>query len=79
VQIDLTTLNNDIASGASASTITQDTQTVNADIATLQRAERVLANDGGHDLGMAGTAAQGQNDMLDALLADFGGSTRTRA
>jgi uncharacterized protein (TIGR03118 family) len=78
VQIDLTTLNNDIASGASASTIAQDTQTLNTDIATLQRAERVLANDGGNDLGMAGTAAQGQNDVLDSVLAGFGGSMRKR-
>jgi uncharacterized protein (TIGR03118 family) len=55
VQIDLTTLNNDIAAGASASTIAQDTQTLNTDIATLQGAEQVFAKDSRHDLGAAGT------------------------
>jgi len=79
VQIDLTTLNNDIASGASASTIAQDTQTHNTDIATLQGAERVFAKDSRHDLGAAGTAGQGQDAVPDALSADLGGSTRDRA
>jgi hypothetical protein len=79
VQIDLTTLNNDIASGASASTIAQDMQTLNTDIATLQRDERVFANDSRQDSGAAGTAGQGQNAVPDALPADFGGSTRDRA
>ena len=51
VQIDLTTLNHDIASGASASTIAQDMQTLNTDIATLQGAERVFAKDSRDDLG----------------------------
>jgi uncharacterized protein (TIGR03118 family) len=78
VQIDLTTLNNDIASGASASTISLDVQTLNTDIATLHRAEGVFTTDGRHDLGVAGTAAQGQIDVLDTLLADFGGSKRKR-
>jgi uncharacterized protein (TIGR03118 family) len=59
VQIDQTTLNQDIASGASASTIAQDMQTLNADIATLQGAERVFAKDGRHDMGAAGTNGQG--------------------
>jgi uncharacterized protein (TIGR03118 family) len=59
VQIDLTTLNHDIASGASASTIAQDMQTLNTDIATLQGAERVFAKDSRHELGAAGTTGQG--------------------
>jgi uncharacterized protein (TIGR03118 family) len=59
VQIDVTTLSNHIASGASASTIAQDTQILNTDIATLQRAERVFAQDTRHDVGAAGTAGQG--------------------
>jgi uncharacterized protein (TIGR03118 family) len=59
VQIDLTTLNNDIASGASASTISQDTQTLDTDFATLLRAERAFVKDGRHDLGVAGNAGRG--------------------
>jgi uncharacterized protein (TIGR03118 family) len=79
VQIDLTTLNNDIASGASASTISRDMQTLNTDIATLLAAERVFAQDGRHDLGAAGTAGPGQDTVPGALFADSGGSTRHRA
>jgi hypothetical protein len=79
VQIDLTTLNNDITSGASASTIAQDTQTLDTDIATLQSAERVFAQDSSDDLGTAGTAGQGQDIVLGALPVDFGGSTQDRA
>ena len=60
VQIDLTTLNHDIASGASASTIAQDMQTLNTDIVTLQGAERVFAKDSRDDMGTAATAGQGQ-------------------
>jgi uncharacterized protein (TIGR03118 family) len=71
VQLDVTTLNNDITSGASASTIAQDTQTLNTDIATLQRAERVFSEDTRHDVGAAGTAGQGQDAVLDPLVADF--------
>jgi uncharacterized protein (TIGR03118 family) len=59
VQIDLTTLNNDIASGASATVIAQDMQTLNTDIATLMRAERAFAQDSRHDLRTARTARQG--------------------
>jgi uncharacterized protein (TIGR03118 family) len=79
VQIDLTTLNNDIASGANASTISLDVQTLNTDIATLLHTEGVFAKDGRHDLRMVGTAGQGQNDVLDSILANFGGSTRKHA
>jgi hypothetical protein len=49
VQIDLTTLNNDIASGASASTIAHDMQTLNTDIVTLQRADGGFTKDSRHD------------------------------
>jgi hypothetical protein len=59
VQIDLTTLNNDIASGASAATISQDTQTLDTDFATLLRAERAFVKDGRHDLEVAGNAGRG--------------------
>jgi hypothetical protein len=75
VQIDRTTLNNDIASGASQSTITQDMQTLNTDIATLQGAERVFAKDSRQDLGAARSAGQGQDAEPVSLLADLGGST----
>jgi uncharacterized protein (TIGR03118 family) len=51
VQIDVTSLNNDIASGASASTIAQDQQTLATDTATLVRAERDFAKDSRHDPG----------------------------
>jgi hypothetical protein len=77
VQIDLTTLNHDIASGASASTIAQDIQTLNTDIATLQGAERVFVQDSRHDLGAAGTAQRGQGAVLGDQSADFGGSLST--
>jgi hypothetical protein len=72
VQSDLTALNNDIASGASASTIAQDMQMLNADIATLQSDERVFANDSTDDLGAAGTAGQGQDAISSS---DFGGAS----
>jgi hypothetical protein len=75
VQIDLTTLNNDIASGASASTIAQDTQTLDTDIATLQSAERVFAQDSSDDLGTAGTAVPGQGAVPGDDSADSGGSS----
>jgi uncharacterized protein (TIGR03118 family) len=51
VQIDATTLSNDIASGASASTIAQDQQTLATDTATLARAEQDFAKDSRNDLG----------------------------
>ena len=51
VQIDATTLSNDFASGASASTIAQDQQTLATDTATLARAEQGFAKDSRHDLG----------------------------
>ena len=51
VQIDVTSLNNDIASGASASTVAQDQQTLATDTATLVRAERDFAKDSRHDPG----------------------------
>ena len=79
VQIDLTTLNQDIASGASASTIAQDMQTLNTDIATLQVAERVFAQDSRHDLGAAGTAGQRQDALPDAMPANPGVPARARA
>jgi hypothetical protein len=77
VQIDLTTLNNDIASGASASTIAQDIQTLNTDIATLQSDEQVFVNDSSDDLGAAGTAGRRHKAVPGAHLADFGGSSST--
>ena len=78
VQIDLTTLNHDIASGASATTIAQDMQTLNTDIATLQGAERVFVKDSRHDMGAAGTAGQGQDAVTDDPSTDPGGPMRAR-
>jgi hypothetical protein len=51
VQIDATTLSNDIASGASASTIAQDQQTLATDTQALARAELDFAKDSRHDPG----------------------------
>jgi uncharacterized protein (TIGR03118 family) len=53
VQIDLTTLNSDINSGASASTIAQDRQNLNTDFAALVLAEQQFAQDSDHGPGMA--------------------------
>jgi hypothetical protein len=59
VQLDLTTLISDINSGASQSTIAQDTQTLNTDSAALILAEQQFAKDSRHDQGMAAMTAPG--------------------
>ncbi|HEV3443286.1 MAG TPA: TIGR03118 family protein [Gemmataceae bacterium] len=59
VQLDLTTLISDINSGASQSTIAQDTQTLNTDSAALTLAEQQFAKDSRHDQGMAAMTAPG--------------------
>jgi uncharacterized protein (TIGR03118 family) len=79
VPIDTKALNKDIAGGASASTIAQDTQTLNTDNATLQADEPVFAQDSRGDLGTAGTAGLGQAAVPGSLFADPGGSMRVRA
>ena len=42
-------------------------------------AERVFAQDSRDDPASAGTAGQGEDAVLGARVADFGGSTRDRA
>ena len=57
VQLDLATLTADIKSGASQSTIAQDTQTLQTDSAALASAEQQFAQDSRHDQGAAATPA----------------------
>jgi hypothetical protein len=73
---DVTTVNNDIADGASASTLARDRQTLDTDIAALQAAEQVVAQDSGDDLAALKTPGQGQGDIPGSLLDDFSGPER---
>jgi len=57
VQLDLATLTADIKSGASQSTIAQDTQTLQTDSAALASAEQQFAQDSRHDEGAAAMPA----------------------
>jgi uncharacterized protein (TIGR03118 family) len=57
VQLDLATLIADINSGASQTTIAQDTQTLKTDFSVLVLAEHQFAKDSRHDQGMAVTPA----------------------
>ena len=73
---DVTTVNNDIADGASASTLAQDRQTLDTDIAALQAAGQVVAQDSGDDLAARKTPGQGQCDIPGSLPEDFSGPER---
>ena len=73
---DVTTVNNDIADGASASTLAQDRQTLDTAIAALQAAEQVVAQDSGDDLAALKTPGLGQGDIPGSLLDDFSGPER---
>jgi hypothetical protein len=64
VQLDITALQNDIASGASRATIRQDIQTLNAAVVDLIHAEVQFARDAFTDLG-TGHHRGGDNDMDD--------------
>jgi uncharacterized protein (TIGR03118 family) len=75
VQLDFATLTKDFASGASLSTVAQDTQILKTDFIALQQAEQQFAQDSSHDQGTAATpappagqAAATQN--LDHLFAE---------
>jgi hypothetical protein len=52
----VTTINNDIADCARASTVAQDRQALDTDIAILQSDVRVFAQDSSDDVEAAGTA-----------------------
>ena len=74
VQIDINTLLSDIKSGASQSTIAQDRQTLNTDIAALVQAEQQFAQDSRHDLEMAAwpavaTGHDAPTQAIDRLFA----------
>jgi hypothetical protein len=81
VQIDLTTLTNDMANGASRSTIAQDLQTLNSDFAALERAEQRFAEDGHDDRHHRREADAARHspavghvaEALDAVFADGDG------
>jgi uncharacterized protein (TIGR03118 family) len=64
VQLDLTALQNDIASGASRATIRQDIQTLDAALVDLVKAEVQFARDVRHDLGL-GHHHDGDHDLDD--------------
>ena len=79
VQMDLTTLQNDISSRASQDTINQDAQTLNDDVRQLARIEIALARDVQNDLGggtLVRSHAKGSQGAallaLDKLWADLG-------
>jgi uncharacterized protein (TIGR03118 family) len=59
VQLDLAKLTSEISSGASQSTIAQDTQTLNMDERVLALAEQQFAQDSRHDQRMAARPATG--------------------
>jgi uncharacterized protein (TIGR03118 family) len=73
-QLDVQQLNQDLASGASRTTIRQDIQTLNADFVQLVRAELAFAADTIADMNPTGHHGEsGLEGTLDALFADFGG------
>jgi uncharacterized protein (TIGR03118 family) len=79
VQMDLTNLLNDIASGASQDTINQDTQTLSDDARQLARIEIALARDVQDDLGGSSLVRSHAKEppaaallALDKLWADLG-------
>ena len=72
----VTTINNDIADCARASTVAQDRQALDTDIGALQTAEQVVAHVSGDDLTALKTPGQGQGDIPGSLLDDFSGSER---
>jgi uncharacterized protein (TIGR03118 family) len=79
VQLDLATLTSDIGSGASQSTIAQDTQTLNMDERALALAEQQFAQDSRRDQGTAGRPAPGARHAaatqdIDQLFAAGWGS-----
>jgi hypothetical protein len=81
VQLDLATLISDTNSGASQSTIAQDTQTLNTDFATLVLAEQQFAQDSRRDQGVAAMPALGAGDAstmqdIDRLFAQLPGPPR---
>jgi hypothetical protein len=73
---DVTTVNNDVADGAGASTLAQDRETLETDVAALRAADQVVAQDGGDDLAARKTPGQGQGDIPGSLLDDFSGPER---
>jgi uncharacterized protein (TIGR03118 family) len=70
VQLDLTALQNDLASGASRDTIRQDVQTLDAALVNLIRAEIQFARDARADLG-TGHHKGGDHDDLDDFFGDY--------
>jgi uncharacterized protein (TIGR03118 family) len=73
VQIDVTTLTNDIHCGASPSTIAQDMQTLQTDFVALVHAEQRFAKDNQHDHGMTTAHRHDRDFALDALFARLDG------
>ena len=73
VQLDLATLTSDINSGASQSTIAQDTQTLKMDFAALVLAEQQFAQDSRHDQPANDTGASSGSlaSARDAVFADL--------
>jgi uncharacterized protein (TIGR03118 family) len=80
VQMDLTTLLNDIQNGASQDTINQDIKTLNADVRQLVRIEVAFAKDAHDDLGGGALVRHHGKESpgaalraLDKLFGDLGG------
>jgi uncharacterized protein (TIGR03118 family) len=70
VQIDFTTLSNDLKNGASKATLAMDIQTLNADLVQLTRAEQGFVRDSLDDLGTKPHPKKAQAAALDAVFAD---------
>jgi hypothetical protein len=78
VQLDLAMVTSDINSGASQSTIAQDTQTLKMDFGALVLAEQQFGQDSDHNQGMAAMPASGGGggaavQDIDRLFAAGGG------
>ncbi len=75
-QLDLTVVQNDLATGVTGAPLRQDLQTLQQDFVTLVRAEVNFAIDARHDAGRSGTtgATAGLDlDAVDDLFAALGG------